>query len=639
MRQTTSTTSTMTRTPTRARCTTPEHALRARSLRHTLMLVHMHLVAQVLSHFHTHPHGHTCASLLEFTSLTLYFDLSFAVLSLFFPLMHFEQHTEIDNLITMQNLRTSANKGSNDACDVHTSLTGYEPNDMVFSELNDSSGSFSYITPSSDLDIDDATLGKLLTEAHREYADYCDPEGVCVSQSSSSVVFDRTGKPVGERDVDQSIGFGVTRNTYSAHSKFSENTQAEKVVDGSGKPDERSSSNAQIRTLLDEQRQMIIAEYCEKIGHHELQASHAEEERRILREELWRQQMDFREVHQQSLTEMEELRKFRSSTFDTLARRKLIEDQNTILELSGGVQELQNEVNCMNDSKDFQDAESVRSGNSHVTSRPVSFPPHPIPGGMLRHSFVSPRRREGPPSIWDTHGFLGNVFVNPHASSSAPYPQELNPWCTTIEEPLHMSTAEKSERPEQNRDLRCESGPSGKASVIFSGGDSSKNYGADQQRLQISDLHFDKFPTPATFACWKIRFKTEVRTCSQFPTEAMQWIKEVELVDSVDELKSSSSTRGISMPNFEVLDARVASALNKIIHNSQFKRRISLEEQKAQRQDRFLRGRQIAYLIYDHFRVTGTHDSVENYADLFTILYEMMVFRNSIQSGTELYCL
>ena len=226
-----------------------------------------------------------------------------------------------------------------------------------------------------------------------------------------------------------------------------------------------NSSNAQIRTLLDEQRQMIIAEYCEKIGHHELQAAHVEEERRILREELWRQQMDFREVHQQSLTE--KLRKFQNSTFDTLARRKLIEDQNTILELSGRVQELQNEVNCMNDSKDFHDAESVRSGNSHVTSRPMSFPTHPIPEGMLRPSFISPRRKEGPPCIWDTHGISGNVFANPHASSSAPYPQELNPWCTTIEEPIHMSTAEKSGRPEQNRDLRCQSGPSAKNSVIF----------------------------------------------------------------------------------------------------------------------------------------------------------------------------
>ena len=187
----------------------------------------------------------------------------------------------------------------------------------------------------------------------------------------------------------------------------------------------------------------------------------------------------------------------------------------------------------------------------------------------------------------------------------------MNQWSATIEEPLHISTAEKSERPGQNLDLSCQFGPSAKDSVIFSGGDSSKNYGADQQRLQISDLHFDKFPTPATFACWKIRFKTEVCSCSQYLTEALHWIKEVELVDSVDELRSSSSTRGISMPNFEVLDAKIASALNRIIHDSHIKRRISLEEQKAPKEDRFLRGRYIACLIFEYFRVTGANDSVE----------------------------
>ena len=46
---------------------------------------------------------------------------------------------------------------------------------------------------------------------------------------------------------------------------------------------------------------------------------------------------------------------------------------------------------------------------------------------------------------------------------------------------------------------------------------------------------------------------------------------------------------------------------------------MSLEEQKAQKEDRFLRGRQIAFLICEHFPVTGANDSVENYADLFTI--------------------
>ena len=44
------------------------------------------------------------------------------------------------------------------------------------------------------------------------------------------------------------------------------------------------------------------------------------------------------------------------------------------------------------------------------------------------------------------------------------------------------------------------------------------------------------------------------------------------------------------MPNFEVLDAKIASALNRIIQNTQFKRKVSLEEQKAQKEDRFLRG-------------------------------------------------
>ena len=92
----------------------------------------------------------------------------------------------------------------------------------------------------------------------------------------------------------------------------------------------------------------------------------------------------------------------------------------------------------------------------------------------------------------------------------------------------------------------------------------------------------------------------------------------MEMVDSVDDVKSSSSVRGIQMP-ICVLDAKIASALNRIIHNSHFKRRVSLEEQKAQKEDRFLRGRQIAHLIYEYFRVTGANDSVQNDADLFTI--------------------
>ena len=106
----------------------------------------------------------------------------------------------------------------------------------------------------------------------------------------------------------------------------------------------------------------------------------------LLHEQLVEQNRDLREAHMKSLNEMEDLKRFQVSTLDTIARRKLVEDQDTVLELTGKIHELQNEINCMNDSRDFKGAESVRSGQSHVTSQPASFPPHPDPGGMLSRS-------------------------------------------------------------------------------------------------------------------------------------------------------------------------------------------------------------------------------------------------------------
>ena len=64
-----------------------------------------------------------------------------------------------------------------------------------------------------------------------------------------------------------------------------------------GKPDERHSSKAQIRTPLEEERQTILAECHARVSHHELQAAQAEEERRLLQGQLWQQKLEFREAH------------------------------------------------------------------------------------------------------------------------------------------------------------------------------------------------------------------------------------------------------------------------------------------------------------------------------------------------------
>ena len=73
----------------------------------------------------------------------------------------------------------------------------------------------SYKIPAADQDVDDLTLGEMLTEAYRGQVDYSVREGVSVSQSSSSLT-DRTGQPVGDRS-GQPGAFGthmVYRETF-----------------------------------------------------------------------------------------------------------------------------------------------------------------------------------------------------------------------------------------------------------------------------------------------------------------------------------------------------------------------------------------------------------------------------------------
>ena len=342
---------------------------------------------------------------------TFYFFLFLLSVPVF--LFHLELFPELHYTKDMANLRRSATNESEDTSDVFITSTGYEPKAHDFDELYDSSVPFSLMIPSTDQDVDDLTLGEMLTAAYRGQVDYCVPGGMSVSQSSSSVMFDGSGQLDGERMVDRSGQPDVTFNVMELTATFLKISELSEFTIDQGNLMSVTARTHRLGLYLKSKDRRISRNIAKKsviTNSKQLQAAHAEEERRLLQGQLWQQKLEFREARQQSLTEMEELQKFQSSAFDTMARRKLIEDQNTVLELSGRVQELQNEVNCMNDTEDFQDAESFRIGNSHVASRPVSFPPHPIPEGMLRHSFVSPSRKEGPPSILGHTWFFGKRF-------------------------------------------------------------------------------------------------------------------------------------------------------------------------------------------------------------------------------------
>ena len=279
---------------------------------------------------------------------------------------------------------------------------------------------------------------------------------------------------------------------------------------------------------------------------------------------------------------------------------------------------------------------------SHVPSQPAGVP--------SSQSMLS-RDRSMPFDTWNLSGTQGNVFGNPRLmfdSTQTPYQGNLhstNP-SATGSIPVQVSTGRLVARDEEQIGSTTPMLMSARRLSTmnsFLPAEIPQNSLAVQQRLQISELQFDKFSTPSSFALEdKIQhqgeflfrfsfgsFTNQVTTCSDFPSETMLWIKEVEMVDSVDQLKSSRLIEGKDFPNFEMLDARIASALNKNIQHSHSKKEVSLEAQKAQKEDQFLRAKQIAYMIYDYFRVTGAHDTVLESADLFSITlrnYEVQDF-------------
>ena len=164
---------------------------------------------------------------------------------------------------------------------------------------------------------------------------------------------------------------------------------------------------------------------------------------------------------------------------------------------------------------------------SYVTSQPVFFPPHPDLCGMLSFSLGMPSRNSGSPSVWDTHGVPGNVFANPTASSSAPYPQESNPWISNVSEHTSPHVMSESQTPVQ--DQRYQSRPSARNSVIPSEGGYSKNCGAS--------------PT-ADFGSSRLRHVLVHNFLRKLGcgSKKLGW--------SVDDLTSSCSVRGIQMPKF-----------------------------------------------------------------------------------------
>ena len=260
----------------------------------------------------------------------------------------------------------------------------------------------------------------------------------------------------------------------------------------------------------------------------------------------------------------------------------------------------------------------TKSGRlSHVSSQPAMIP--------SSRSLLS-RDKRLPLDTWDQYGLQKNVFGNPFSTFDSPtnYSQRIQ--CVDVQrnreavpEAGRMKTIHTSEdRPNQGTIPMPTFATKPLTTSSTMPVKLPQNYVVGQ-RQQISELQFDKFPHPQSFMVWKIRFKTQVTSCSDFLSHAMLWIKEVEVVHSLDELKSSRSVYGKDFPNFEMLDAKIASRSEQ--NHPEFpvqEKRSASRSRKPKKRTGFYE-KDIAFMIYDYFRVTGAHDTVLDYADLFSV--------------------
>ena len=206
-------------------------------------------------------------------------------------------------------------------------------------------------------------------------------------------------------------------------------------------------------------------------------------------------------------------------------------------------------------------------------------------------------------TFWDTHGISGNVFVNPPAPSSSPYPGGFNPWISNVTE--HISPHVTSERQTPNTALDSRSSQDRQPEFIRpSGGKIFKELWCRPTRT--ADLGT---------SLWQILYTNNICLLKDWGMYLFKiFLRKL--------CYGSKKWRWLNLWMISNLRVQTLSCWTRELLQHWIKSPKKPASRSVWRKwkHRFLRGRQIAHLIYEYFRVTGANDPVGNFADLFTVV-------------------
>jgi len=143
--------------------------------------------------------------------------------------------------------------------------------------------------------------------------------------------------------------------------------------------------------------------------------------------------------------------------------------------------------------------------------------------------------------------------------------------------------------------------------------DPEETHGAANSTIrgkEADTIVFDSLTPVAKHRGWRLAFKKKVAGSSRFPQKAFIWISQIEKAKSIEELENDE--------DFETLNAKIAAGLSSIIHG-ELERQINIIEEQMALIGKMMNGRQIAWMIYKHYKVSEIEGALLSFEDLLHV--------------------
>ena len=134
----------------------------------------------------------------------------------------------------------------------------------------------------------------------------------------------------------------------------------------------------------------------------------------------------------------------------------------------------------------------------------------------------------------------------------------------------------------------------------------------DKPKVKEADtIKIPAFPLAETYRNWRIKTREAVVAASTDPDSAFKWVS-----DSWKETQTLEALRKVTP--FATLDAKLLSALTNII-TGDFARKVDTFKETEATAGRIVRGRQVLFMLHDHFSTNIKHGATYALQDLFSV--------------------